>query len=130
MLLDQCAKELRQQRLAEALNIAPTSKTPTYNDFLIPVYRSTPRFIDGLENTFGALTCLLSPTLLTSVAQFVKVPTMRMQLPVMDNIQRRVVHELARYYLIDTESVGKEPVRYIQLTKRQGTRALSQIDPF
>ena len=55
-----------------------------------------------------------------NVAALLKSPNPKAQLPPMDTVQRKIVHELARYYILDTESLGKDPQRYIQLTKKIG----------
>lgn len=49
----------------------------------------------------------------------------------MDSVQRQIVHELAKYYFLDTESVGTDANRYVVVTKKIGSRpplfTLSQV---
>jgi predicted RNA-binding protein Jag len=40
----------------------------------------------------------------------------------MDRIQRKLVHELVRYYNLDSESVNREPNRAVQIIKRKDSK--------
>jgi len=80
---DTCRRELRSRQLAIAFGILPSSKPPVYSELLLSMARITPHFIINLENKFN---------------QFIRSGDSRLRLPQMDTVQRKTVHELARYY--------------------------------
>lgn len=78
----------------------------SYSTFLYTQAKKNPNFISSLEET---------------LYQFVirDTATKYRSLPVMNREARRVVHELAAHYNIDTNAQDPEPVRSVLLTKRK-----------
>lgn len=118
-MIDICRKEHRQRKMAEAFGILPTTKPPSYSDFLLQMARAAPQFVANIEAKFN---------------HFLHISDLRIRLPDMDTVQRKVVHELAKYYNLDTESIGVEPNRHVQLVKKTGSKVptvpLSQMAKF
>jgi len=112
-----CLKELRQKKLAEAFGISSDSgKPPVYSDLLINSAKALPVFIKNIETQFLKL---------------IRSGEATVKLPPMDNVQRQIVHELAKYYFIETDSVGLDVNRHVTLIRKTVSRpplfALSQV---
>lgn len=113
-----CLKELRNKKLQEAFGIAPTDQTkpPTYSELLLNAARAVPTFIRSIE---------------AQLIKFLKSSDAQFKFSAMDNVQRQIIHELAKYYLLDTESIGQDSNRLVVLTRRTASRpplfSLSQV---
>jgi transcriptional repressor NF-X1 len=106
---DICKKEARSRQLAIAFGFLPSGlKPPSYNDFLVNVGRALPRFLLNLE---------------TKLNSFVRgaANEARYKFPPMDPIQRKIVHDLSRYYFLE-ETIGPEPQKLVTLIKKNGSR--------
>jgi hypothetical protein len=108
---EKCELEKRNRRLAEAFGILGTGKeAPRYSDTLLNMAKSLPNFIVKLEKMLD---------------DFLKTPTavQRTQLPMMDRVQRQCVHELAKYYNLETESYDVPRIdsnmKIVELGKRR-----------
>jgi len=116
-----CKKEARSRQLATAFGFLPSGlKPPSYPDFLINIGRALPRFLLNLE---------------TKLNSFVRSANneSRYRFSPLDPIQRKIVHDLSRYYFLE-ESVGPEPQKLVQLIKKNGSRIpnvpLSQMSAY
>eukprot|EP01122_Echinamoeba_exundans_P013528 TRINITY_DN5919_c0_g1_i1.p1 TRINITY_DN5919_c0_g1~~TRINITY_DN5919_c0_g1_i1.p1 ORF type:complete len:1247 (-),score=99.08 TRINITY_DN5919_c0_g1_i1:1399-5055(-) len=108
---EKCELEKRNRRLAEAFGILGTGKeAPRYSDTLLNMAKSLPNFIVKLEKMLD---------------DFLKTPpsVQRTQLPMMDRVQRQCVHELAKYYNLETESYDVPRIdsnmKIVELAKRR-----------
>lgn len=115
---NQCAQEARVRQLNEALGFADNGAS-FYPDLLIQLGRASPPFILKIEKVFEELVsgsgAMLSP-------DFGHKNGPKWNFPPMDNLQRRIVHEIAKYYQIDTESFDREPVRSVVATRRKESK--------
>lgn len=50
----------------------------------------------------------------------------------MDRVKRQLVHELAKYYRLETQSIDKEPVRSVTVSRTRDSKmcVLSPLLPF
>lgn len=111
---EQCEIEQRNQKLASAFGITSKSsaKPPDYSDLLIDLARSAPNTVYQIERRFSDLILGINSNI---------------TMPPMDNVTRRLVHELARYYMLATTSVDQEPERRIIVSRRRGSRIPSVL---
>lgn len=108
---EKCALEKRNRQLAEAFGILGTGKeAPRYSDTLLHMAKSLPSFIVKLEKQLD---------------DFLKTPAtlQKTQLPMMDRVQRQCVHELAKYYNLETESYDVPRIdsnmKIVEIAKRR-----------
>ncbi|XP_022090827.1 transcriptional repressor NF-X1-like [Acanthaster planci] len=109
-----CAILSRNKRLADALQIKDpdTSKIPTvYSAFLKEQARKNPQLIANIIKELSAL---------VTSAQSSKQPSRSHAFPVMNQNQRRVVHELSEMYRCESQSYDQEPKRNVVTTARKG----------
>jgi transcriptional repressor NF-X1 len=114
---DKCRAEQRREQLANAFGVGGRdgSKAPLYSDLLYHFALASPVFVRMVERTFH------------HVATSNAVPiggTYR--LPPMDKMRRQIVHQLAKHYFLQTESVGEDPFRRVVLTRCADTRLPTQ----
>lgn len=101
---------MRNKKLAEALGISSSGeKGPQYSDLLINLVKASPLFVKKIEQAFEEF--LNSP-----------VTNTKLNLPAMDRVKRQLVHELARYYRMETQSVDKEPIRSVVVSRSRDSR--------
>jgi len=102
--------------LAEAFGIVPSDKPPTYSELLINSAKALPVFVKNLES---------------QLSKFIRSADHQVKIPPVDNVQRQIIVELAKYYFLETELIGFEPNRQVVLHKRAGSRMplifLSQV---
>lgn len=142
IFLETCLKELRQRKLAEAFGISPSDSTkpPTYSDLLLNAAKALPTFVSQhplpplLPPVLGVFSYFLFFQVKTVESIFMKLlksTDSQVKLSPMDSVQRQIVHELAKYYFLETESVGTDQNRYVVLSKKIGSRpplfTLSQV---
>lgn len=105
---EQCAVEARNRKLAEAFGISLDRNTGSiYPDILLQLGKANREFVMRTEKRFEDL---------------VKSAATRASMPPMDRVQRRMVHEMAKFYQLDTESYDKEPNRTVTVTKRKESK--------
>ncbi|XP_038044789.1 transcriptional repressor NF-X1-like [Patiria miniata] len=110
-----CSILSRNKRLASALQIKdPDSAkfSPTYNPFLKEQARKNPQLIANIIKELSAL---------VTSAQSSKQPSRSHAFPAMNQIHRRVVHELSEMYGCESQSYDQEPKRNVVTTARKGT---------
>ena len=78
-----------------------------YNDILIQLGKANISLVLRLERRFEEL---------------IKGHSTKSLLGSMDRIERRIVHEVAKFYQLDTESFDKEPHRSVTVTKRKDSK--------
>jgi predicted RNA-binding protein Jag len=54
--------------------------------------------------------------------ELIRTSSNRAAMPPMDRVQRRMVHEMAKFYNLDTESFDNEPNRTVTVTKRKDSK--------
>lgn len=114
---EQCELEERNRKLALAFGInQPVNMTngipTTYSAELMDLAKSNLQFVQKLEKKFE---------------EVIKGPSGKHSFPPMDRTQRRLIHELAKFYNLDTESYDKEPSRNVIITKRRDSRIPIQL---
>jgi transcriptional repressor NF-X1 len=105
-----CELEKRNKKLAEAFGKLSSGSypPPNYSDAIKQMTKACPQFVRRVEkqlDEFMSRTAML-----------------RFQFSPMDRIQRKLVHELAEQYHLDSESVDREPQRAVQVVKRKDSR--------
>ncbi|KAG2150355.1 uncharacterized protein EDB93DRAFT_1205209 [Suillus bovinus] len=108
----ECAIKKRNARLADALGISPEKREGlqakvTYNDDIVTFARANGKFVGLVEKTFS---------------DFITSDKRTQVLPHMPPERRKVVHDLASIYRMDTQMVDQEPHRSVQLIRRVDTR--------
>ncbi|KAG1798823.1 uncharacterized protein HD556DRAFT_153931 [Suillus plorans] len=108
----ECAIKKRNARLADALGISPEKREGlqvkvTYNDDLVTFTKANSKFVGLVEKTF---------------ADFITSDKRTQVLPHMPPERRKIVHDLASVYRMDTQMIDQEPHRSVQLIRRVDTR--------
>jgi len=107
---EQCELKERNKKLAEAFGIVPTgSKAPQYSELLLNLVRVSPQLVKRFEQVFD---------------EFLKTPpsNTKLSLPPMDRVKRQLVHELAKYYHLETQSLDKEPLRSVIVARTRESK--------
>jgi len=110
---EQCELEERNRKLAEAFGISPSansnSNVAQFSDLVVNLVRMSPQFVKKLEVVFD---------------EFMKSnPSVtKLHLPPMDRVKRQLVHEMAKYYRFETQSLDKEPIRSVVITRTRDSR--------
>lgn len=105
---DECIKNERNRKFAEALGITPRQQSYyRYSDFLMSYAKDYPSVCSKIEKAFSFL--INSRETSHSFAA-------------MSKEGRRFVHELAENYHLHSESYDPEPRRHVVVTKKQTTR--------
>ncbi|KAF5336563.1 hypothetical protein D9611_006507 [Ephemerocybe angulata] len=113
--INECSIAKRNARLAEALGIDPASKDKdkvVYNDELVAFARANPRFLSVVEKAFS---------------DFISSDKRHQVLPHMPPEKRKIAHDLANIYRMDTQLIDQEPQRSVQLIRRIDTRIPSPV---
>jgi hypothetical protein len=100
----------RNKKLAEAFGILPAGvKAPQYSDMLLNFVRVSPMLVKRFESMFE---------------EFLRTPASntKLNLPSMDRVKRMLVHELAKYYHMETHSQDKEPLRSVVVTRTRESK--------
>ena len=103
---EECLLAERNKNLANALQIDTTIRPkPIYSDILKNYARDEPAFISDLEKRLEGI--VKECKLMTKPAK------KYFNLPVMKSYERKIIHELAPYYGLETQSVDPEPFRNV-----------------
>ncbi|XP_061121370.1 transcriptional repressor NF-X1 [Syngnathus typhle] len=114
---EECATLERNKRLAEALQIDPSSdpfgaRSPSvYSGSLKEDARKDPKFVSGVEEAIKNLVELVSKG---------KQPKRSHCFQPMNRERRRIVHELAEVYAVESISYDSEPKRNVVVTALKG----------
>ncbi|PRP88058.1 NF-X1-type zinc finger protein [Planoprotostelium fungivorum] len=100
-----CEKQMQNKRLADALGITQKS-VKRYPDDLQNFARVFPSFVNKVEKMFE---------------EFIKSRALRYEFAAMDRVQRKIVHELAPFYGLLSESICEEPDRRVVITRGRDT---------
>lgn len=105
-----CELEKRNKKLAEAFGkvSAGSYPPPNYSDAMKQMAKACPQFVRRVEKQLDEF--------------MARAAMLRFQFSPMDRIQRKLVHELAEQYHLDSESVDREPQRAVQVVKRKDSR--------
>lgn len=103
---DECLLAERNKNLASAFQIDTTLRPkPIYSDLLKNYVRDEPAFVADLEKRLEAI---------VKECKLMTKPTKKyFNLPIMKSYERKIIHELAPYYGVDTHSVDPEPFRNV-----------------
>ena len=111
---DDCLLALRNQRLAEAFGRAPDGADVThFSTYLTTIATTCPTFIKRVEQSFQAL--ISSPTATTH------------HFPPMPSHQRKIIHELAMFYGLSSQSFDQEPKRNVVVAKTPKSQVPSRL---
>jgi hypothetical protein len=110
-----CEQEKRNKKLAEAFGKLPAGSypPPNYSDGLKQMAKACPQFVRRIERQLEEF--------------MARNAMLRFQFSPMDRIQRKLVHEMAEAYHLETESVNTEPQRAVQVVKRKDSRVPSVL---
>ncbi|XP_061614811.1 transcriptional repressor NF-X1 isoform X2 [Phyllopteryx taeniolatus] len=114
---EECATLERNKRLAEALQIDPSSdpfnirSTSVYSNSLKEDARKDLKFVSGVEEAIKNLVELVSKG---------KQPKKSHCFQPMNRDRRRIVHELAEVYAVESVSYDSEPKRNVVVTAHKG----------
>lgn len=110
-----CELEKRNKKLAEAFGklSAGSYPPPNYSDSMKQMAKACPQFVRRVEKQLEEF--------------MARSTTLRFQFLPMDRIQRKLVHDLAEEYHMDSESVDREPQRSVQVVKRKDSRVPSVL---
>ncbi|XP_018549214.1 transcriptional repressor NF-X1 [Lates calcarifer] len=117
---EECATLERNRRLAEALQIDPSSdpfnvrSTAIYSDSLKEDARKDLKFVSGVEEEIKNLVELVNKG---------KQPKRTHCFPPMNRDHRKTVHELAEVYGVESVSYDSEPKRGVVITAQKGKSA-------
>ncbi|CAN9506402.1 unnamed protein product [Ophioblennius macclurei] len=116
----ECATLERNRRLAEALQIEPSSdpfnmrSTSVYSDSLKDDARKDLRFVTEVEEKIKSL---------VELANKGKQPKRSHCFPPMNREHRKIIHELAEVYGVESVSYDSEPKRNVVITANKGKSA-------
>ena len=103
---EECLIADRNKNLANALQIDTTLRPkPIYNDLLKNYAREEPAFVSDLEKRLEAI--------IRECKLMVKPAKKWFNLPIMKSFERKIIHELAPYYGLETYSQDPEPFRNV-----------------
>ncbi|XP_042366487.1 transcriptional repressor NF-X1 [Plectropomus leopardus] len=117
---EECATLERNRRLAEALQIDPSSdpfnvrSTSVYSDSLKEDARKDLKFVSEVEEEIRNL---------VELANKGKQPKRIHRFPPMNREHRKIVHELAEVYTVESVSYDNEPKRNVVITAHKGKAA-------
>lgn len=104
---DSCLRAERNRNLALAFGIEPFGASPLstpapskYAEKTLELASTCPLFVESLEKIF---------------ANVINTGTEQFKLPPMNNIQRRLVYEIAAFYRLETHPWGSDPSRCVVL---------------
>lgn len=112
-----CATLERNRRLAEALQIDPSSdpfnvrSTSVYSDSLKEDARKDLKFVSEVEEEIRNL---------VELANKGKQPKRTHRFPPMNREHRKIIHELAEVYTVESVSYDNEPKRNVVITAHKG----------
>jgi transcriptional repressor NF-X1 len=117
-----CVAEQRKEQLANAFGIGGRDgkKAPLFSELLRHFALASPVFVRTVERTFHHIV----------TSREIPIGGTH-RLPPMDKMRRQIVHQLAKHYFLQTESVGEDPYRRVVLTRaadsRLPTMSLGQV---
>lgn len=127
---DECEKILRNKKLAAALQIQNADvfgafDGPMFNEFLKEQYEKEPSFMLKVERSFCDLLNSLNASNQTQKCH---------TFPPMSRDLRRIVHEYADYFHMETQSFDPDPKRNVQVIAKKGqatrpAKLLSEVMP-
>jgi transcriptional repressor NF-X1 len=117
---DECLLAERNKNLATALQIDTSIRAkPIYSDLLKNYAREEPAFITDLEKRLE---------LIIKECKLMTKPIKKwFNLPIMKSFERKIIHELAAYYGLETQSVDPEPYRQVCVIALKDKCFLPQI---
>ncbi len=103
---EECLIAERNKNLASALQIDTTLRPkPIYSDLLKNYAREEPAFVSDLEKRLEAI--------IKECKLMTKPVKKWFNLPIMKSYERKIIHEIAPYYGLETQSVDPEPFRNV-----------------
>jgi transcriptional repressor NF-X1 len=109
---EECLIHERNKSLAQALQIDPNQAlnrlVPIYSDFLKNFAREDPKFVLKIEKQFEQVIQECK-----SLPQNSNNKKKSLNFPVMKSHERRLIHELAAYYDLESSSFDPEPFRHV-----------------
>uniref|UniRef100_A0A915ID53 R3H domain-containing protein n=1 Tax=Romanomermis culicivorax TaxID=13658 RepID=A0A915ID53_ROMCU len=115
----ECDRYQRNKRLAEALgrqferyNEENCDTSPIYTDFLKFQYKISSDFIINLEKIFANLIDTVNSSKITQTKSHI--------FPSMKSESRKIIHEFAAFYNIETKSYDSEPMRNVVAIATKG----------
>ena len=110
---DDCLVLQHSRALAQAFGVRPEGdEAPEYSEYLLEVAAGHKRWVIELEKTLGS---------------FVKSDSKTLVMKPMDAPSREFIHKISKYYGLTAVSEGREPARYIVLSKTSEVRIPSKL---